>query len=135
MKQQLREEVGKRLRQFRIKKSLTQSELCSHFGMGHANYSRIERGQVFPGLSILVTLREKFNVSLDWLLCNKGEMFLADEASKDEFINLGDYQTDVVDLLYHMEHVPMIKHAILSYFLEYKTDHENIIRKVLNPPK
>ncbi len=132
MKQELKKEVGKRLRQFREKAGFTQRRMSQHFDIGHANYSRIERGEIFPGLYVLNVLNRKFNLSLHWVVCGEGDMLIPDD-EKNECINIENYSNDVKDLLLHMEKVPMIKHAVLSFFMEYKMKNEGLVKKVWDP--
>ncbi len=125
----------------KIRKALgyTQNKIVSFFDIGRANYSRIEKGEIFPGAAILNTLRSEFNVSLDWLLTNKGDMFLqsAESANKERlnFLNLGDYTGEVKELLVYMEKVPMVKHAVLGFFIEYRAKNKSIIDPLMETIK
>jgi transcriptional regulator with XRE-family HTH domain len=133
MKQQLRKEIGMRLREIRKALGYTQVKMVSFFEIGRANYSRIEKGVIFPSPIILNTLCSKFHVSLDWLIANEGEMFIPDEHKPDEmkiFKSL-KYTREVSDLLFHMKAIPLVRHAILSFFLEYKQKHQGIIEEIL----
>lgn len=131
MKQELKKEVGKRLRQFREKAGLTQRRMASHFDIGHANYSRIERGEIFPGIYVLNILKQEFDLSLHWLVCGQGEMF-APGSDKNDCIDIREYTQDVKELIQYMEKVPMIKHAVLSFFMEYKMKNEGILKRILD---
>ena len=133
MKERLREEIGAKLRQIRTALGLTQEEMVTHFDIRRANYSRIEKGQIFPGISIIKILRERFNVSVEWLICNEGPMFLQNEYDKGNHLdhpttgnrntpgkNFGENASEVHHMLDCMEKVPILKHAILVFFLQYK---------------
>jgi transcriptional regulator with XRE-family HTH domain len=133
MKNELKKEIGQRMRKIRKALGYTQEQMVSYFYIGRANYSRIEKGEVHPGALILNTLRLKFNVSLDWLITNNGKMFLRDKDKKEQGIRLdfGQSAEEISELLNYMEKVPMVKHAILSYFLEYKLKNRKIIQEAL----
>lgn len=133
MKQQLRKEIGMRIRKIRKVLSYTQTQMVSFFDIGRANYSRIEKGEIFPTATILNTLRKEFHVSLDWLITNEGEMFLPQKQKKEERkrLNFGKYNEEINDLLFHMEKVPMLRHAVLGFFLEYRLKNHHIIQQVL----
>jgi transcriptional regulator with XRE-family HTH domain len=133
MKQQLRKEIGMRLREIRKALGYTQVKMVSFFEVGRANYSRIEKGVIFPSPTILNTLCSKFHVSLDWLIANEGEMFIPDEQKLAEMkiLKSRKYSREISDLLFHMEAVPLVRHAILSFFLEYKQKHQGIIEEIL----
>ncbi len=132
MKKELKRDIGQRMRKIRKSLGLTQEQMVSHFDIGRANYSRIEKGEVHPGATILNTLRTKFNVSLDWLISNNGNMFLNDQNETVDKIkyDFGQSTEEVEELLDYMYKVPMVRHAILGFFLEYKLKNRKIITDV-----
>lgn len=133
MKYELKKEIGQRMRKIRKTLGYTQGKMVSFFDIGRANYSRVEKGDVFPGVKILYTLREKFNVSLDWLITNNGQMFTQDREKKEfnDKIFSDPYKEEIIELLSYVERVPMVKHAIISFFLEYKIKHQKFIQPFL----
>ncbi len=133
MKYELKKAIGQRMRKIRKALGYTQEKMVSFFDIGRANYSRVENGEVFPGVKILYTLREKFNVSLDWLITNTGKMFIRDRERKEynDKIYFGQYTEEIRELLSYVERVPMVKHAIISCFLEYKIKHQKMIQQFL----
>jgi transcriptional regulator with XRE-family HTH domain len=133
MKSELKKEIGQRMRKIRKALGYTQEQMVSYFHIGRANYSRIEKGEVHPGALILNTLRIKFNVSLDWLITNNGKMFLRDieKREPEQRIDFGPSSGEIKELLSYMEKVPMVKHAILGFFLEYKLKNRKIIQDAL----
>jgi transcriptional regulator with XRE-family HTH domain len=138
MKEQLRRHIGVRMRNIRKSLGYTQEQMVSHFDIGRANYSRIEKGEIFPNTPILYTLKREFDVSLDWLITNEGEMFLrpgGEKEKKDEQkkIDYDDYTEEIRMLLMYMEKVPMVKHAVLGFFLEYKAKNKEYIDRILLP--
>ena len=52
--------------------------------------------------------------------------------SEKEKADFGGYFEEVEELLSYIEKVPMIKHAILSYFLEYKIKNQDLIQQFLD---
>jgi len=136
MKEELKKEIGDRMRKVRKTLGYTQEKMVEFFDIGRANYSRIEKGEVWPGANILHTLRTKFNISLDWLITNTGKMFTREREKKvyseKEKADFGGYFEEVEELLSYIEKVPMIKHAILSYFLEYKIKNQDLIQQFLD---
>ena len=133
MKHQLRKEIGMKMRKIRKALGYTQVQMVSFFDIGRANYSRIEKGEIFPTPTTLNTLCTEFNVSLDWLIANEGEMFIIPNQEQDEKKNLdtGKHNQEIRDLLFHIETVPMVRHAVLGFFLEYKQKNQRIIREIL----
>lgn len=62
------EEIGKRIREARTKRKLTQAELADMVGIAHSHMSDIENGKTKLGVDILISLSEKLQVSSDWIL-------------------------------------------------------------------
>jgi transcriptional regulator with XRE-family HTH domain len=131
MKHLLKQEIGGRMRKVRKALGFTQLKMVSYFDIGRANYSRIEKGEIFPRPEILNTLRSRFNVSLDWLVTETGDMFVSDtgddSGDQKDTVSLGDYPGEMKDLLLHMSRVPMVKHAVLGFFIEYKVRNKKFI--------
>ena len=133
MKQQLRKEIGMKMRKIRKMLGYTQVQMVAFFDIGRANYSRIEKGEIFPTPTILNTLSKEFHVSLDWLIANEGEMFIITNQEQDEKKTLdpGKHNQEIRNLLFHIETVPMVRHAVLGFFLEYKQKNQQIIQEIL----
>ena len=133
MKDELKKEIGDRMRKMRKTLGFTQEKMVEFFDIGRANYSRIEKGEVWPGANILHTLRTKFHISLDWLITNTGKMYIQEPEKKVYYkkADFGEYTKEVKELLGYSEKIPMVKHAILSYFLEYKVKNQEIIQQFL----
>lgn len=60
--------IGERIRQLRIEKDLTQTELCNIFHIAKSTLSQYENNIRTPNDEIKIKLAEFFNVSLDYLL-------------------------------------------------------------------
>lgn len=132
MKNELKKEIGAKLRQLRKRLGKTQAEMVSHFNVGRANYSRIEKGEVFPNVAILYTLKKEFSVSLDWLIGGEGEMLtLTEEEARKKRLHWSDSSKEIDELFYHIEKVPMVKHAVLGFFLEYRSKNSQLIEKMV----
>jgi len=129
MNNSLKNDIGLRMRKLRKHLGLTQAQLVSYFDIGRANYSRIEKGEVFPNPNTLYVLRTQFNVSLDWLLADIGTMFVDENKALDRqhTIEISKHASEIRDLLQYMEKSAMVKHAVLAYFLEYKMKHRNVL--------
>lgn len=134
MKQKLKKEIGVKLRKFRKSLGLTQAEMVSNFAIGRANYSRIEKGEVFPNVGILYTLKTKFNLSLNWLIGyeqeNSDDQVLLEKKQQKSIINFIEDNTEIEELLQHMRKIPMIRHAVLGFFMEYRMKNGGLINKL-----
>lgn len=62
------EVLGQRIKELRIKKGLTQSQLAKRLWLTTASVSAYEASTRYPSLDILIRLAYIFNVSTDYLL-------------------------------------------------------------------
>ena len=63
--------LGKRLRELRGFE-LTQGELAEELGISQSQLSKYERGVAAPPADILFFIKQRFRVSIDWLLTGEG---------------------------------------------------------------
>ena len=63
--------LGRRLRELRGF-DLTQGELAKELGISQSQLSKYERGIVAPPADILFFIKQRFEVSIDWLLTGEG---------------------------------------------------------------
>lgn len=74
---------GKRLRQIRMEKGITQQATADAIGSQLRSYQRYEGGHCDPPLNTLVAIADFFDISLDYLLC-RDEFIKSHAASADE---------------------------------------------------
>ncbi len=134
MKQKLKKDFGIKLRKFRKSLGFTQAEMVSNFDVGRANYSRIEKGEVFSNVTILHTLKTKFNLSLNWLLSagqeTSDDQILLEKKQQKRTLDLSESNEEIEKLFHHMGKIPMIKHAVLGFFMEYQMKNDELIKKL-----
>jgi len=131
MKQKLKENIGTRLRRLRDSLGMTQADMVKYFDVCRANYSRIEQGKVGPNPHIMHILKTNFNISLNWLVTGEGEMHPPKRNKPGRAMYLANDSEELKDLVRLMKKIPMVKHAILGYYLEYKFKNIEIIRDLL----
>lgn len=61
--------LGKRIKQLRKERELTQSELGKHLNVGKSTISQYETDTNMPDSDIILKIAEFFNVTTDYLLC------------------------------------------------------------------
>ena len=62
--------IGRRIRETRGF-DLTQDEFAHELGVSQSQLSKYERGLVPPAADVLLQLKRKFGVSIDWLLTGR----------------------------------------------------------------
>ena len=64
---------GERLKQLRESQGLSQSELADYLNVSRQSIGGYENDSVGPGMDTLVKIADRFNISLDYLLCRTNE--------------------------------------------------------------
>jgi transcriptional regulator with XRE-family HTH domain len=142
-KKELRKAIGLRLKEIRKEFSFTQEVMARNLETGRPNYTRIEVGDTFLNHVILHKLATEFNVSMDWLICGRGSMFIHRRRDRD-VEQKGDMQSggqdqlekptnpETVELLEYMEQIPFLYHDVMEFFYKFKIKHKDIIESMLN---
>jgi transcriptional regulator with XRE-family HTH domain len=133
-------ETGLRLRKIRKTLKYTQEKMGSSLGVARPSYDKYERGEVFPGPSALNVLANTFNVSLDWLITNRGSMLYSEKAAPAENVQPPEEKTqprektepdvltaDVKELLALMDRIPLLRYEILTSFHKFKLENKDLV--------
>lgn len=75
-------EIGKKIKELRLSKKLTQKDLAKILNVTPQAISKWERNESNPDIQMLVTLSKYFNISVDDILGNKNENFFGSFISK-----------------------------------------------------
>ncbi len=126
--------IGGRL--IRLRKHLNYSleEMARKLGLSKSGYYKNEGGLVFPGLETLDCLQRDYDISMDWLIFEKGPMHYQEKEpepekmEEKETLDLENISPDVRELLEYMEGDRLLKHEVLVYFYRYKEkkDHQGV---------
>lgn len=65
------ESIGKRVKEIRLQKKLTHTDIHKQCGIASGALSMIENGKRVPSAIILYRIAEVLNVSVDWLITGK----------------------------------------------------------------
>jgi transcriptional regulator with XRE-family HTH domain len=122
--------VGERLKELRKRLNMSQEEFGSKLGLKRSSLGKIERGASPPSGKMLQTLASKYNVSMDYLLCNRGTLFYEkDTANPTE--NKQKNDPELEELLSLMTRLPLARHSVMSCFQRFKIENADIIEKGL----
>jgi len=114
-----KKDVGRRFREIRLHFGLNQGEFAHQLGCGRSNISLIETGINLPGGGLLMNLRSKFNISLDWLFFGESSMFFEDIKSNMSLLDFLGNTWEVKKMLIDMKNSREILHRVLSDYLSY----------------
>ena len=102
----------------------SQERMAGFFGVQRSSYTKYENGDTFPGEQALKVLAENFDISLDWLICNKGPMFYKEKAPWEELDSESDMKV-LRELFEYMVKYPFIRYRMLSDFYSFKLKNNN----------
>lgn len=136
--------TGKKIEKIRLSLDYSTSQMAKKINLHNVTYNRIEKGKSIPSFNTLRHLGNNLDVSLDWLICDKGEMFFPEkndptktpqpqQTTQDttqetggERINYNNIpepqREDVKELLEHMENNPRLRYEILAQFYRFKEE-------------
>ncbi len=122
-------EIGHKLRKFRETLKLTVSQMADGIGNERTGYIRYEQGKTPAKLMTLYKLAEKYDLSLDWLIRNKGPMYYKEKEIKEAkpITTLDSLPNDIKELLDHMEKVPLLRYEVLAFFLKFKDKNKEMV--------
>jgi transcriptional regulator with XRE-family HTH domain len=81
--QEIKKEIGSRLKQARSALGMTQKEFCARYGIKIPSLRDYELGNSIPGGEAISDLM-RAGINSNWLLTGEGEMLLADHQAKLE---------------------------------------------------
>ncbi|MUP39887.1 helix-turn-helix domain-containing protein [Labilibaculum euxinus] len=79
----MKQTANQRLKEIRFSENYSQEEFAKEIGVSLSGYQLIEQGKRDINTKILESLKNKFNVSADWLLFGKGDGSATNENSPE----------------------------------------------------
>jgi len=71
----------------------------------------------------------KYNISMDYLLCNRGTLYYKEKEGKDIM------DEEIKEMLDLMSKVPLVRHSVMSYYQRFKLENPELIEKELTQKK
>lgn len=90
---------NEKIKQIRKSLNLTQQEIADSIGVSKQYFSRVENGITELSKEKATILCNNYGISLDWLLCDKGGMFINDNAVTNNLLNDTDNIQGVSNIL------------------------------------
>lgn len=138
-------QVASKLVTIRKQRNITRPQMAAELNISLSAYTKYETKRNFPSFEVLSRLVKKFNISLDWLLLNKGPMHFSHTekmmkenellkqqiAEEEERKNLAPVipedamvitEPELKDLFGYMQGNPLFKHQLLTHFYNYKLE-------------
>lgn len=131
MKNKLRKTIGAKLKHLRKALNLSQSQIADKLDMNRSTYAKNERGDTFPHLEVLYRAGLELGISLDWLVCDRGSMRFEESGAGESGEEHPAQGEEVKELLYLLKHVPLVEHAVMGFFQEFKIENRREIDNAL----
>ena len=126
--------ISQRLLQIRNSLKYSRSQMARAMHSSESSYYKNEKAKTSPDLLNYHAISKAFNVSLDWLIAGRGEMFyqepqsaLPAESEQHPALMDEDLRRDVKELLVHMEHIPMLRYEVLAMFQHFKANNKELV--------
>ncbi len=130
-------EISPRIKEMRETLGFTHEKMAGHLGVQRPSYGKYEHGEAFPGPGALYKLLNTFNVSLNWLIGNKGPKFYKEETKQAnrEASMTGDLNrlktllesAEIKELLTHIQRIPLLRYKVLAFFQEFKIQYRDLV--------
>lgn len=111
--------LGWKLKYLRECKNVRQSDLAKYIGVTQKAVSNYENDIRIPDLFIIKKIAKYFNVSVDYLLCDKKESIYSDADSSSCLLNETFYDKNYSDCIVNLKHLP-------QDLIKWVEDKENI---------
>jgi transcriptional regulator with XRE-family HTH domain len=112
MKKETLKQMASRLREFRKRHGLKQDDYAVMAGLKRAAISRMETGGSKPSFGLLYNLRQKYNLSIDWLISGEGPM----HRSKTQNPDFGEFSPTFREMIENMQRNKALMHAVFSAY-------------------
>ncbi len=112
--------IGARMRIIRKQLGHSGPEMASVLSIDRTAYYKNESGRNFPGTLTLYRLQKNFDISMDWLIFNKGPMIFKNKKQEEKKPGLLEQTPEVKKLLEAMEQDSQLKFEMLSQFYKYQ---------------
>ena len=123
-KEMIKEQIGKRLRDLRQRKGLTQKGMAKMAGVDYTYIGKIERGEQLPSLNVLIRFAECLSLPLDRFFMGEATRRLVSLAPQDVYKSM--QRENLWELLRLLEGVPEEDISLLTEIVHVLKKHSEI---------
>lgn len=155
---------GKRLSLVRRQLGLSRKDMAARLGLSWPAYYKNESGETFPRPSTVKRLEKEYDISMDWFMFGKGEMYYSKERArvqgleqelealkkqlevvqenlsvKEKGLELKGFgierKVEVKELLDHMSRITLLYHEVMVHFQRFKMENRDLVDISMSAPK
>jgi len=104
---------------------ISANTMAARMGVSRSSYDKYEYGGAFPSTLGLKVLANDFNISLDWLIAEKGPMIYKEKTGLTA--TMSDVNSDVKSLLADMERIPLLRYEVLTLYHKFILEHKDLM--------
>ena len=131
MKKQSLSGVGQRVKETRKILHLQQQQMAEAIGISSGHLSEIESGKANPNADFLIKLSNLYNVSVEYIIHGRGEMFYDDGKTKEKSFDFNENLDTIDKLIWLMENSPFFKNTVMGYASKLILNEEDIVKASL----
>ena len=124
VKEMIKKQIGKRLRDLRQRKGLTQKGMAKMAGVDYTYIGKIERGEQLPSLNVLIRFAECLSLPLDRFFMDEATWRLVSLAPKDVYESM--QRENLWELLRLLEGVPEEDISLLTEISRVLRRHRKV---------
>jgi transcriptional regulator with XRE-family HTH domain len=118
-------EISLKFKKVRDMLRLTTDNMAARMGVSRSGYNKYEYGDAFPNPIGLKILANDFNISLDWLIADKGPIIYKEKTELTS--TMADVNRDVKSLLADMERIPLLRYEVLTHYHKFILEHKDLM--------
>jgi len=147
-RKQLLLKIGERLTEVRESMKRSRQQMAEYLRIGRSTIYRNEIGASAAELLTCYKIAVEYNVSLDWLICERGEMRYRKPVPVEELAELRrlvreaenrevpiPMDNDVKEMVMHMNSIPLLRFELLAHFHQFKESHKELVQRSMNLPE
>lgn len=116
-------QYGRNLKEIRRMLGLRGQDMARELGVTSTTYYRNEGGLYAPKLNTFINIARRYNISLDWLILNRGDMHYRPAAADEQDEARTVYSDEIREMVEYMNRIPSLHHELLAQFHRYKEAH------------
>lgn len=109
---------------------ISPNSMAARMGVSRSSYDKYEYGGAFPSTLGLKVLAIDFNISLDWLIADKGPIIYKEKTELTS--TMSDVNSDVKALLADMERIPLLRYEVLTLYHKFILEHKDLMAAPVN---
>lgn len=138
MLKKLKQDVGKRFKDFRVDKKKAQHILAAELKVHQSTITNIEHGTTFPKINYLEYFYQKYGLDINWIVTGNHEMFRKGFPGSTQpnvvlspHAQYGEPKFDQYVELHNLMKIPVIEQVVLAKLAECKILFKEEVKEFL----